>query len=93
MTSHVTQTQYRAQAVFLSRFPGKFHSDFILQLYSMSGVLRLLLQDLQRSAPFDKLWISELMDHKEDLLKDSIMSSHIQSVQKIISDELGLSKR
>ena len=59
----------------------------------MIGVLRLLLQDLQRSAPFDKLWISELMDHKDDLLKDPIMSSHIHSVQKIIGDELGLANR
>ena len=61
------------------------------QLYSMIGVLRLLLKDLE--PPFDGLWIDELMDHRDDLMKDSIMATHIASVQKIILEELQLHNR
>ena len=57
----------------------------------MIGVLRLLLKDLQ--PPIDGLWINELMDHRDDLMKDSIMANHITSVQKIILEELELENR
>ena len=57
----------------------------------MIGVLRLLLKDLE--PPIDGLWINELMDHRDDLMKDSIMASHITSVQKIILEELELENR
>ena len=36
----------------------------------MIGVLRLLLKDLE--PPIDGLWINELMDHRDDLMKDSL---------------------
>ena len=57
----------------------------------MIGVLRLLLKDLE--PPIDGLWINELMDHRDDLMKDSIMANHITSVQKIILEELELQHR
>ena len=59
----------------------------------MIGVLRLLLlqQKPQPATPFDKSWISELMDHKDDLLKDEIMSKHIASISKVLLEEMGLS--
>ena len=40
--------------------------------------------------PFDQNWIDKLMDHKIDLLQDPIMKNHIQSLVKVIQDEMEL---
>lgn len=59
----------------------------------MIGVLRLLLLQEHVKKPFDKMWISQMMDHEADLLKDNVMSNHIGSMSKVLLEEMGLQSR
>ena len=52
---------------------------FKFQLYSMIGVLRLLLVQDTLPKPFDKSWIDKLMDHKEDLLKVGTLLTYFKA--------------
>ena len=59
----------------------------------MIGVLRLLLAQEKLPKPFDKKWIANMMDHKEDLMNDSVMKSHINSTSKVLLDDMELRDR
>ena len=59
----------------------------------MIGILRLLLIQDELPKPFDKPWIQNMMDHKEDLIKDNVMTNHINSICKVLLDDMELRSR
>ena len=58
--------------------------SFFFQLYSMIGVLRLLLAQDKLPKPFDKNWIAHMMDHRSGLYVSYFLS--------ILSDVLSREK-
>jgi len=62
-------------------------------LYSMIGVLRLLLAQDKLPKPFDKNWIAHMMDHREDLFDDKVMTNHINSMSKVLLEDMELRSR
>ena len=59
----------------------------------MMGVLRLLLVRDKLPKPIDKSWIQNMMDHEEDLIKDNVMINHINSMCKVLLDDMELRSR
>ena len=57
------------------------------------GPLRVLLAQEHLPKPYDKKWISNMMDHKEDLINDKVMSKHLKSMCKVLLDDMELRSR